>query len=157
MPSAHASSTSARTGVGLDELLLRPLQLFLYLRQLFELLGCRLSLDLRLGPELVHPRHDRAPALVGGKPGVRNTTLSVEASAEFSIRLAPGQDVETIGAAAERLLRDAAPAGAELEISWQGANPGVELLGSTLAREAPAELVRIVAGRARVDHARESR
>jgi acetylornithine deacetylase/succinyl-diaminopimelate desuccinylase-like protein len=63
--------------------------------------------------------------IVGGKPGVRNTTLSVEASAEFSIRLAPGQDVETIGAAAERLLRDAAPAGAELEISWQGANPGV--------------------------------
>jgi acetylornithine deacetylase/succinyl-diaminopimelate desuccinylase-like protein len=63
--------------------------------------------------------------IIGGKPGVRNTTLSVEASAEFSIRLAPGQDVETIGAAAERLLRSAAPAGAELEISWQGANPGV--------------------------------
>ncbi len=63
--------------------------------------------------------------IIGGKPGVRNTTLSVEASAELSIRLAPGQDVETIGAGAERLLRDAAPAGAELEISWQGANPGV--------------------------------
>ena len=63
--------------------------------------------------------------IIGGKPGVRNTTLSVEASAEFSIRLAPGQNVETIGAAAERLLREAAPAGAELEISWQGANPGL--------------------------------
>jgi len=63
--------------------------------------------------------------IIGGKPGVRNTTLSVEASAEFSIRLAPGQDVETIGASAERLLREAAPAGAELEISWQGANPGL--------------------------------
>jgi acetylornithine deacetylase/succinyl-diaminopimelate desuccinylase-like protein len=63
--------------------------------------------------------------IVGGKPGIRNTTLSVEASAEFSIRLAPGQDVETVGAAAEKLLRDAAPTGAELEISWQGANPGV--------------------------------
>ncbi len=63
--------------------------------------------------------------ILGGKPGVRNTTLSVAASAEFSIRLAPGQDVETIGAAAERLLRDAAPAGAELEIVWGGANPGV--------------------------------
>ena len=63
--------------------------------------------------------------IIGGKPGVRNTTLSVEASAEFSIRLAPGQDVETVGAAAERLLREAAPAGAELEISWEGANPGV--------------------------------
>jgi acetylornithine deacetylase/succinyl-diaminopimelate desuccinylase-like protein len=63
--------------------------------------------------------------ILGGKPGVRNTTLSVEASAEFSIRLAPGQDVETIGAAAERLLREAAPAGAELEIEWAGANPGL--------------------------------
>jgi acetylornithine deacetylase/succinyl-diaminopimelate desuccinylase-like protein len=63
--------------------------------------------------------------IVGGKPGVRNTTLSVAASAEFSIRLAPGQDVETIGAAAERLFRDAAPAGAELEIVWTGADPGV--------------------------------
>ncbi len=49
--------------------------------------------------------------IIGGKPGVRNTTLSVEASAEFSIRLAPGQDAETVGAAAERLLREAAPDG----------------------------------------------
>jgi acetylornithine deacetylase/succinyl-diaminopimelate desuccinylase-like protein len=63
--------------------------------------------------------------IIGGKPGVRNTTLSVAASAEFSIRLAPGQDFDTIGAAAERLLREAAPAGAELEIAWQGANPGL--------------------------------
>jgi acetylornithine deacetylase/succinyl-diaminopimelate desuccinylase-like protein len=63
--------------------------------------------------------------IIGGKPGVRNTTLSVEATAEFSIRLAPGQDVQTVGAAAERLLREAAPAGAELEITWQGANPGL--------------------------------
>jgi acetylornithine deacetylase/succinyl-diaminopimelate desuccinylase-like protein len=63
--------------------------------------------------------------IIGGKPGIRNTTLSVEASAEFSIRLAPGQNVETVGAAAEQLLREAAPEGAELEISWQGANPGL--------------------------------
>jgi len=63
--------------------------------------------------------------IIGGKPGVRNTTLSVEASAEFSIRLAPGQDAATIGAAAERLLRDAAPEGAELEIVVKGSNPGL--------------------------------
>ena len=63
--------------------------------------------------------------IVGGKPGVRNTTLSVEASAEFSIRLAPGQDAEIVGAAAERLLRDAAPAGAELDIKRIGSNPGL--------------------------------
>ncbi len=63
--------------------------------------------------------------ILGGKPGVRNTTLSIAASAEFSIRLAPGQDVETIGAAAERLVREAAPDGAEVEIGWTGANPGL--------------------------------
>jgi len=63
--------------------------------------------------------------ILGGKPGFRNTTLSVAASAEFSIRIAPGQDVETIGAAAERLLREAAPEGAELDIVWGGANPGL--------------------------------
>jgi acetylornithine deacetylase/succinyl-diaminopimelate desuccinylase-like protein len=63
--------------------------------------------------------------ILGGKPGVRNTTLSVEASAELSIRLAPGQDVETVGAAAERLLREAAPEGAELEIVVEGTNPGL--------------------------------
>jgi acetylornithine deacetylase/succinyl-diaminopimelate desuccinylase-like protein len=63
--------------------------------------------------------------ILGGKPGLRNTTLSAAASAEFSIRLAPGQDVETVGAAAERMLREMAPDGAELEIVWQGTNPGL--------------------------------
>jgi acetylornithine deacetylase/succinyl-diaminopimelate desuccinylase-like protein len=63
--------------------------------------------------------------IVGGKPGIRNTTLSVFASGEFSIRLAPGQDLPTIGAAAEKLLRDAAPEGAEVEIGWAGAPPGL--------------------------------
>jgi acetylornithine deacetylase/succinyl-diaminopimelate desuccinylase-like protein len=63
--------------------------------------------------------------IIGGKPGLRNTTLSVAASAEFTIRLAPGQDVDTIGAAAEQLLREAAPAGADLEISWAGTPPGL--------------------------------
>ena len=63
--------------------------------------------------------------IIGGKPGLRNTTLSVAASAEFTIRLAPGQDVGAIGAAAERLLREAAPEGAELEIEWGGTPPGL--------------------------------
>jgi acetylornithine deacetylase/succinyl-diaminopimelate desuccinylase-like protein len=63
--------------------------------------------------------------IIGGKPGLRNTTLSVAASAEFTIRLAPGQDVDAIGAAAERLLRAAAPDGAELEITWSGTPPGL--------------------------------
>lgn len=63
--------------------------------------------------------------IVGGKPGVRNTTLSVQASGEFTIRLAPGQDVETIGAAAEKLVRDAAPEGAEVDVLWAGSDPGL--------------------------------
>ncbi|MGH3008743.1 MAG: M20/M25/M40 family metallo-hydrolase [Gaiellaceae bacterium] len=62
---------------------------------------------------------------LGGKPGIRNTTLSVAAAAEFTIRLAPGQAAETIGPAAEKLLREAAPEGAELEIHWGGSNPGL--------------------------------
>ncbi len=77
--------------------------------------------------------------ILGGKPGLRNTTLSAAASAEFSIRLAPGQDVETIGPAAELLLREAAPEGAELEITWQGTNPGLvraDARAVTLAVEA---------------------
>jgi len=63
--------------------------------------------------------------ILGGKPGLRNTTLSVEASGEISVRLAPGQDVETIGSAGEKLIRDAAPAGAEVDVRWAGAPPGL--------------------------------
>jgi acetylornithine deacetylase/succinyl-diaminopimelate desuccinylase-like protein len=63
--------------------------------------------------------------ILGGKPRIRNTALSVTASAEFTIRLAPGQDVETVGSAAEQLLREAAAEGAELEVTWSGTNPGL--------------------------------
>src|SRR4051812_15743532 len=63
--------------------------------------------------------------IIGGKPGLRNTTLSVHASGEFTIRLAPGQDPEVIGAAAEQFLRDAAPDGADLDISWAGTRPSL--------------------------------
>jgi acetylornithine deacetylase/succinyl-diaminopimelate desuccinylase-like protein len=62
----------------------------------------------------------------GGKPEFVNTTLVVEAHARFTIRLAPGQDPDSIAAAAERLLRDAAPEGAELELELENsAAPGV--------------------------------
>ena len=63
--------------------------------------------------------------IIGGKPGLRNTTLSVHASGEFTIRLAPGQDVDTIGSAAERLVREAAPAGADVDVQWKGTPPGL--------------------------------
>jgi acetylornithine deacetylase/succinyl-diaminopimelate desuccinylase-like protein len=63
--------------------------------------------------------------IIGGKPGLRNTTLSVHASGEFTVRLAPGQDVQTIGAAAERLVKEAAPEAAEVDVRWAGSPPGL--------------------------------
>ncbi|HEY2541827.1 MAG TPA: M20/M25/M40 family metallo-hydrolase [Gaiellaceae bacterium] len=63
--------------------------------------------------------------IIGGKPGLRNTTLSVHAAGEITVRLAPGQSVETIGSAAEKMMRDAAPEGAELDIKWAGVPAGM--------------------------------
>jgi acetylornithine deacetylase/succinyl-diaminopimelate desuccinylase-like protein len=61
--------------------------------------------------------------ILGGKPGLRNTTIPVAAQANFSVRLAPGQDVETIAAAVDRLVREAAPAGAEVILTLDAAAP----------------------------------
>jgi acetylornithine deacetylase/succinyl-diaminopimelate desuccinylase-like protein len=64
--------------------------------------------------------------VIGGSPVLQKTVLPVEAEANLSIRLAPGQDVETIAAAVERLLRDAVPSGAELELTrLSSAEPGL--------------------------------
>src|SRR5439155_613940 len=62
----------------------------------------------------------------GGKPEFVNTTLIVEAEARLTIRLAPGQDLETIADAAEKLIRRAIPEQAEVEIVRENsAPPGV--------------------------------
>jgi len=62
----------------------------------------------------------------GGKPEFVNTTLIVEAEARFTIRLAPGQDPETIAATVEKLIRAATPDTAEVElIRENSAAPGV--------------------------------
>ncbi len=62
----------------------------------------------------------------GGKPEFMNTTLIVEAEARFTIRLAPGQDPETIAATVEKLIRGAVPETAEVElIRENSAAPGV--------------------------------
>jgi len=66
--------------------------------------------------------------LSGGEPHLQKTVLAVEAEANVSIRLVPGQDDQAIAAEMERLMREAAPEGAAVEI---------ELLAS-----APAALVR---------------
>jgi acetylornithine deacetylase/succinyl-diaminopimelate desuccinylase-like protein len=54
--------------------------------------------------------------ILGGKPGLRNTTLVSRAEAGITIRVAPGQDPTVLAEAAESILRDALPAGASLEI-----------------------------------------
>jgi acetylornithine deacetylase/succinyl-diaminopimelate desuccinylase-like protein len=61
----------------------------------------------------------------GGKPEFVNTTLIVEAEARFTIRLAPGQNPETIADSVEKLIRAAMPETAEVElIRENSAAPG---------------------------------
>lgn len=59
----------------------------------------------------------------GGSPRLQKTVLPVEAHANVSIRLAPGQDHERIATELERLLREAAPEGAELQIESLASGP----------------------------------
>jgi acetylornithine deacetylase/succinyl-diaminopimelate desuccinylase-like protein len=61
--------------------------------------------------------------IAGGSPLLQKTVLPVGADANLSIRLAPGQDVDEIGATVERLLREAAPPGAEVEVTRLSAAP----------------------------------
>jgi acetylornithine deacetylase/succinyl-diaminopimelate desuccinylase-like protein len=58
-----------------------------------------------------------------GSPYLQKTVLPVVASANLSIRLAPGQEVGEIAAEVERLLREAAPDGATLEIEQLSSAP----------------------------------
>jgi acetylornithine deacetylase/succinyl-diaminopimelate desuccinylase-like protein len=72
----------------------------------------------------------------GGEAKLQKTVLPVEAHANVSIRLAPGQDIDAISAAFERLLQEAAPEGAELEVErWAASPPGL------IPPEAPAILL----------------
>jgi acetylornithine deacetylase/succinyl-diaminopimelate desuccinylase-like protein len=63
--------------------------------------------------------------ILGGKPGLRNTTLVSRASAGVTIRVAPGQDAAALAEAAEQLLREALPAGASLEVQSEWTPPAV--------------------------------
>jgi acetylornithine deacetylase/succinyl-diaminopimelate desuccinylase-like protein len=58
-----------------------------------------------------------------GSPQLQKTVLPVVAHANVSIRLAPGQDPEVIAPTLERLLREAAPEGAELEVDRLSSSP----------------------------------
>src|SRR3954471_15284821 len=62
----------------------------------------------------------------GGEPLLQKTVLPVEAQANVSIRLAPGQGPDTIAAAFEKLVREHLPAGADLDVErWSSAEPGL--------------------------------
>jgi acetylornithine deacetylase/succinyl-diaminopimelate desuccinylase-like protein len=62
----------------------------------------------------------------GGSPQLQKTVIPVGAEANLSIRLAAGQKVEEIVPEVERLLREAAPDGADVEIDlWSSGPPGL--------------------------------
>jgi acetylornithine deacetylase/succinyl-diaminopimelate desuccinylase-like protein len=75
-------------------------------------------------------------AVQGGEP---RTIVPCEARATVSIRLAPRQDPQEIAATLERLLREALPEGAELDVAFHLATPAlfdVDLPAMRLAAEA---------------------
>ncbi len=64
--------------------------------------------------------------IVSGSPHLQKTVLPVEATANVSIRLAPGQRSEVIAPEIERLLRASAPAGADVSVEHlSSAEPGL--------------------------------
>jgi acetylornithine deacetylase/succinyl-diaminopimelate desuccinylase-like protein len=64
--------------------------------------------------------------LAGGSPLLQKTVIPAEAEANVSIRLAPGQHPDVIAPAFERLLRESAPEGAEVEVElWASTEPGL--------------------------------
>jgi acetylornithine deacetylase/succinyl-diaminopimelate desuccinylase-like protein len=70
-----------------------------------------------------------------GSPHLQKTVLPVLAEANLSIRLAPGQDPEVIAPEVERLLREAAPAGADVEVDrLSSARPGLVAADSPALR-----------------------
>ena len=85
--------------------------------------------------------------IVGGKPGLRNTTVPVSAEANFTVRLAPGQDVATVTRAVERLLREAAPANASLELKADEGTPASVVDPDTAAIRLGKEAFERVFGR----------
>jgi acetylornithine deacetylase/succinyl-diaminopimelate desuccinylase-like protein len=64
--------------------------------------------------------------IAGGSPTLQKTVIPVEAVANVSIRMVGNQDPEEITRTFERLLREAAPAGAEVSVErWSSAPPGL--------------------------------
>jgi acetylornithine deacetylase/succinyl-diaminopimelate desuccinylase-like protein len=85
---------------------------------------------------------------VGGEPNLQKTVLPVFAEANVSIRLAPGQDPDEIHPIFERLLREAAPEGAEVEVErWSSASAGLIPPDAPAIRLAQDAFERVVGAR----------
>jgi acetylornithine deacetylase/succinyl-diaminopimelate desuccinylase-like protein len=138
---AHALVTMLGAVVATDGRLAEPLRQGIQPPSAQELAGWRSlpSGEHELAAQGAHPADARAaeefyartfaePALdingiESGSPRLQKTVLPVQATANVSIRLAPVQDAAEIATAFERLLRDAAPAGAELEVALLSSAP----------------------------------
>ena len=64
--------------------------------------------------------------IAGGSPLLQKTVIAAEGEANVSIRLAPGQQSTVVAPIFERLLREAAPEGAEVQVDlWSTSEPGL--------------------------------
>jgi acetylornithine deacetylase/succinyl-diaminopimelate desuccinylase-like protein len=83
-----------------------------------------------------------------GSPHLQKTVIPVEAVANVSLRLAPGQEVEEVATAFEGLIREAVPPGAELTIErWAASGPGLVPPGSQAIGLAQDAFERVVGRR----------
>ncbi len=83
-----------------------------------------------------------------GSPDLVKTVLPVEARANVSIRLAPGQDPDVIRPEFERLVREALPEGAELEIELKNsARPALTSTDAPAIRLTSDAFEHVVGGR----------
>ena len=93
---------------------------------------------------VAHPAVD-VNGISAGEAELVKTVLPVEAHANVSMRLAPGQDTQAMVRAFEQLLRDAAPAAADVSITCVNASSASRVdptaRAITLAREAFAEVL----------------
>jgi len=85
--------------------------------------------------------------IAGGSPDLVKTVLPVEARANVSLRLVPGQDPVAIQAVFERLLREGLPEGADLEVTIENnARPALTATDARAIRIA-ADAFEAVVGR----------
>jgi acetylornithine deacetylase/succinyl-diaminopimelate desuccinylase-like protein len=86
--------------------------------------------------------------IAGGSPDLVKTVLPVEARANVSMRLAPGQDPKEIHEAFLRLLHEGLPDGAELEVTVKNtARPAVTPSGAEAIRVAGDAFEEVVGAR----------